>query len=434
LHKKVLGLLTAVVAVFSIAACSEKLEGGASCPLLCPQQAAALQDTILDAVAFDTTVNGLPSIGAERFLMLASHGDTLDTRVIVRFDTLPQTFTKSDGSDSLIARLDSALLVVPILKPDSTHVPTGRITIEAYDVDSTPPDSITLPTDTVTSVLASLFRPDRLIGSKTFLPESLLDTLTIPISTDTVLARVLTGRHLRVGFRLVTAAGSGYDLGIGSTQTSFPVTLRMRASKDTAAQPVLVTPLSQTPIGQDFLSGPLADYSIAVRGTTVTPATLIAVGGVPSRRTLLRFNLPSRLIDSTTIVRAELILTQVPNRRVASRDSIFVFPAAVLAQSSVSDVRSLLNFVGFEGQFGLDSLRMAPGDSGQRAFQIVSLVRTWRGVSSAISPREIALRSSVESQGPGEVDFFSSEAALASLRPRLRITFVPTTLFGLPSP
>src|SRR2546423_4693329 len=99
LLKKASLLGAACAAVLSIAACSEKLEGGGigSCPLLCPQQAATLKDTTIDAVTFDTTVTGLPSIGAERFLMLASHGDTLETRAIVRFDTLPQTFTSGNS-------------------------------------------------------------------------------------------------------------------------------------------------------------------------------------------------------------------------------------------------------------------------------------------------------------------------------------------------
>jgi hypothetical protein len=421
--------------VFSIAACTEKLESGTACPLLCPQQAAELKDTTIDAIVYDTTISGLPPIGAERYLMLASHGDTLETRAIVRFDTLPQTFTGAASTDSVITKLDSAMLIVPIVKPDSAHRPKTAITIELYNVDSIPADSgaSTLPTDTVASVLATFFRPNRLLGSKTFAPESLLDTLRIPIQADSVLDRVTNGKRLRVGFRLVAPTGQGYDLRIGTTSTSTPVTLRMKASRDTAAQPVLVTPLSSTPKDQSFIAGPLADYSIVLKGSAAGTNQLIAVGGVPSRRSLLRFNLPSRIVDSTTIVRASLLLTQTPNRRVAIKDSIYVFPTAVLAQSgtAITDVRTLLEFVGFAGQFGLDSLKMAPGDSGLKSFEIVSLVRTWRGTTAAVSPREIALRTTTEGQTPGQVDFFSIEAA-PGLRPRLRLTYVPQTSFGLP--
>jgi hypothetical protein len=432
LRKKLLMFVAAAAAVLTAAACAENPEGGAACPLLCPEQSAALRDTIIDAVAFDTTVTGLPPIGAERFLMLAAHGDTLDTRVIIRFDTLPQTFTAGNSLDSTITRLDSAVLVMPIVKPDTAHRPKGRITIEAYNVDSMPPDSVTIPTDTVASVLATLFRPGRLIGSRTFAPESLLDTLRLPLSTDSVLTRVKNGTKLRVGLRLVTSGGQGYNLQIGSTQTTAPTSLRLKASPDTAAKAVVITPLSNTPKGQDFLSGPLADYSIVVKGGTGNVPGVLGVGGVPSRRTLLRFNVPSRIIDSTTVVRASLLITQKPNRGVSQRDSIYVFPSAVLAQSTVTDVRNLLQFVSAQGTFGLDSLKLAPGDSGVRSFEIVSLVRTWKGNSPELSPRAVALRSSSEGSLPGQIDFFSTKAAVASVRPRLRITYVPQTTFGLP--
>jgi len=421
LLKKVATMFMAVAAVFAIAACSEKLEGGKSCPLLCPEQAITLLDTIIDAAVSDTTVSGLPSIGNEGYLMLASHGDTVETRAIVRYDTLPQHYTKS-GLDSTIVNIDSAYLITPIAKPDSLHRPKAPLTIEAYNIDTT-------ATDTVASVLAPLFRPDRLIGSKTFAPESLLDTLRIPVSTDSVLDRVKNGTRLRVGLRIVST--QGVDLRIGSTALGLGVTLHIRASKDTAAAPVNVSPVSRTPTGQPFLSGPLADYTIVLNGTTLTGPNLLAVGGVPSRRSFIRFNVPAHIVDSTTVVRASLLLTQAPNRRLDLHDSVYVFPVAVLAGPAITDVGSLLQFVGAPGQFGLDSLRLAPADSGVVAFEIVGLVRTWRGQSTTISPRSVALRSAVEGQLPGEIDFFSTKAP-ASVRPRLRITYVPQINYGLP--
>ena len=420
-HRKGLLLLAALGTVASIAACSEKLEAGRSCPLLCPEQAISLRDTVIDAVLTDTTVLGLPPIGSESYLMLASHGDTAETRVIVRYDTLPQQYTKS-GIDSAIVNIDSATLITPIVKPDSTNRPRGPVTIEAYDVDTT-------ATDTVSSILGSLFRPDRFLGSRTFLPESLLDTLRIPISTDSVLAAVKNATPFRVGLRLVTAAG--YDIRIGSTQVSNPVTLRIKASKDTAATPVMVTPVSRTPADKPFLAGPLADYTIVLRGLTGQPPALLSVGGLPSRRTFIHFDVPSHIVDSTTIVRASLLLTQVPNRRLDQSDSIYVYPLAVLASPAVTDVATLLEFLGTNGQFGMDSLKLVPADSGARSFEIVGLVRTWRGQATTVVPRSIALRSGAEGQLPGQIDFFSTKGP-ASLRPRIRITYVPQTSYGLP--
>lgn len=421
MNKKVLTLLTAGLVVLVIAACSENLEGGKSCPLLCPEQAVGLLDTTIDAVVTDTTVPGLPPIGSEGYLMLASHGDTLETRAIIRFDTLPQSYNKT-SIDSTIVHIDSAILVIPIVKPDSTKRPKAPLTIEVYNVDTT-------SADTVTSVLATLFRPDRFLGSKTFAPESLLDTLRLPISTDSVLTRVLAGTRLRVGFRVRSSLG--IDLRIGTTHVGLPVTLSIVASKDTAARPAIVSPLSNTPTDVPFLSSTLSDYTIVLKGGTSTPATILGVGGVPSRRVFLRFDIPSHIVDSTTIVRASLLLTQTPNRRLSLHDSVFIYPLAILATPVVTDVSSLMQFAGACTICNLDSLSLAPGDSGLRSFEIVGLVRTWRAQPTTVSPRTLALRSGTEGQLPAEIDFFSTKAPLA-VRPRLRITYVTKISSGLP--
>jgi hypothetical protein len=421
LHKRVLTLLGLAIGAATIAACSEKLDAGASCPLLCPQQAISLRDTTIDAVVVDTTILGLPSIGSETYLMLSSHGDTIDTRAIVRFDTLPQTYQKS-LVDSTIVHIDTAMLVTPIAHIDSLKRPKVPITIEAYNVDTT-------EADTVAAVLGSLFRPDRFLGSKTFSPDSLKDTLQIPISTDSVLTRVLNGTQLRIGFRLVSS--QGYDLRIGTGAASQSVTLRIRASTDTAATAVIVSPLSRTPTDKPFIAGPLADYTIVVKGQTTNPPNLLSVGGVPSRRSYFRFDVPSRIVDSTTIVRASLLLTQIPNRRVDSRDTIYLHPLAILSSPVVTDVATALGFLSPPGSFGLDSVAVVPGDSGVKALEIVGLVRTWKLQTTTVSPRTLGLLSAVEGQSPAEVNFFSTRAP-ASLRPRLRITYAPQTNYGLP--
>ena len=424
MNRKVAVLLTIAATTMAVAACSEKLEAGKSCPLLCPEQAITLLDTTIDAVSGDTTVLGLPPIGSETYLMLASHGDTVETRAIIRFDTLAQTFLAANNVDSTITKLDSAVLVLPLAAADSTRRPTSPITIEVYDVD-------TAATDTVTAILGSLFRPDRFLGSRTFAPESLLDTLRVPISPDSVLVRIDSGTHLRLGLRLVTAPTQGYDLRIGTTLSGTAANLTLRPSLDTAVKPLVVSPVSNTPANQPFVSGPLADYTIVLRGQTTTPPSELSVGGIPSRRSLLRFSIPSHIVDSTTIVRASLLLTQTPNRRVDLHDSVYVYPLAILATPTVTDPGTLLRFVSSAGFLGLDSLRMAPADSGLRSFEIVGLVRTWKNQPGTVSQRALGLLSGSEAQLPAEIDFFSTEAPLA-VRPRLRITYVPQTSYGVP--
>jgi hypothetical protein len=159
---------------------------------------------------------------------------------------------------------------------------------------------------------------------------------------------------------------------------------------------------------------------------------MIGVGGIPSRRTFFRFDVPSHIVDSTTVVRASLLLTQVPNRRLSPNESVFVYPVAVLAGPTVTDIASALQFIGSDGEFGLDSISMAPADSGVRSFELVGLVRTWKGQATTVSPRTVALRSGGEGSLPAEFNFFSTKSPNPALRPRLRITFIPPFPYGLP--
>lgn len=422
-RKSLLALLTCCVVVGGTA-CSEKLEAGNVCvsdPTLCPGGSISLRDTVLDAVAFDTTITGLPPIGVEDYMLLAYHGDTLDTRIIVRYDTLTTTYVTKAG-DSTIARADSAYLKLLIQVPDSVHRPTGPITINIYDVD-------TVGTDTSAAILTSLFRADRFLGSTTFAPESLTDTLRVRINGDSVVDKITKGKALRVGLQMTGGHG---DLLIASTNKWAGTTLSFRPSPDTAVARVNVTPLSRTPTNQSFLAGPLADYVVIAAGAVPAMPTFVSVGGEPSRRAYLRFDVPSVIVDSSTIVRATLLLIQAPNRYGADRlDTVRVIPAAVTVSPEVTSYFTALQFLSAEGSFGLFGKTMTPADSGLREMDIVGLVRTWRGISTTMNPRVIGLRSGQESMSGAEVDFYSTRAPLA-VRPRLRITYVPRTSFGVP--
>src|SRR6187402_889429 len=188
--------------VTTVVACSEDLTGSAGCPALCPEQNIDSRDTVLDAfLTVDTTVTGYPVLGTEAFLLVATRGDTLDARAVMRFDTLSQRFTRG-GVDSAIYAVDSSMVTVRL---DTTGTKaTAPVTVEIYDVDTSE------VADTATSAALTLFRPDRLIGGKTFAVTELKDTLRVPLLNDKVLAK-LTGaapRRLRIGFRVTSTASA----------------------------------------------------------------------------------------------------------------------------------------------------------------------------------------------------------------------------------
>ena len=63
------------------------------CSVLCAPIGGDVQNITIDAVVLDTTVQALSGLGTEPGLLLAARGDTLDTRVVIRFDSLPKNFT-----------------------------------------------------------------------------------------------------------------------------------------------------------------------------------------------------------------------------------------------------------------------------------------------------------------------------------------------------
>jgi len=417
-------ILCGFAAAVSLVACGEKLEAGAACPILCAQPSVTLKDTTVEAIAIDSSLPGFPPIGEEGPLLLAARGDTLDTRVIFRFDSIGNTFPHpSAPADTIVTHVDSATLRI-VLDTSSVvgvpKLPTTPVTIELYDVDAA--------TDTVAADLLPLFNSSRLLGSKSFAPESLAkDTLFLPVSTAAVLDRINNGTHLRIGLKLVSTTSTQLRI---QSSTSLGATLRFKPATDTAVNVVL---LSKTPSDSTLttLKNDLADYVITAK-TVIPPSNTISVGGFPGRRTYMRFDLPSRIVDSSTVLRATLTLTQFPLRGSPSAlDSVGIYPFAITAGTVLTDIPRLMRLVSVNTVNAFDSLRVFPADSGTRRLELVNLVRVWRNTKAEQTQRALVLVMGAEGVRPAIAAFFSSEAGSA-LRPRLQLTYVPTVTLGLP--
>lgn len=415
-----MSLLACVVS--TIVACREDLNGTAGCPSLCPEQNIVSRDTVLDAfVTVDTTVTGYPVLGTESFLLVASRGDTLDARAVMRFDSLTQTFSRG-GTDSTIYAIDSSMVIVRL---DTTGTKaTAPVTVEIYDVDTT-------AVDTATSAALALFRPDRLIGGKTFEITELKDTLRVPLQNAKVLAK-LTGaapKRLRIGFKVSSTRSA--QIRMVSREGGVTSQISYDPSPDTAVKALLNSESSLTPTDNPTLRGDLTDYQLVAKGQNAAAgSTFLGVGGLPAQRAYFRFNVPSRLVDSTTIVRATLLLNQVATNSVDASDSITIYPQVVRAAIELTDVvrsAGILNPPGLE----IDSLKLKPNESGLRSIEMVGALRAWQAVGPTTLQRAIVLRSAREGAEAPSVLFYSTEAA-AALRPKLRITYVNKVDFGIP--
>ena len=408
-----------------LGACQEDLGGGAACPALCPGQELIARDTLLHPVSFDSTISGYPPVGAEPYLLLARRGDSLVTAVVARFDTLSTVIRRSttDTVARPVTGVDSAEITLEVMDTLAVRrrIVKAPVTIDVYDVDTT-------GTALDPAAERVLLRPDRLVASRTFPTDSLTGTLRIPLPTDAILQRILSRRRVRFGF--LAQSDSSAQLALHNTTSRSPATpptLRYTARADTATLAVPVQPTASAS-GEPGPSGAdLADYVQVLAAPSGAPPGTMAVGGLPASRAYLRFALPSGLIESTTVVRASLLLTQTPNRTIGSADSTQVIPRIVLASASVPPSKAAL-LLGNP----VTTLGVVPQDSGLRSVDVVNVVRQWRTSDTTRAQRALVLQLGDEGTTPQAVHFFSSTAPFDTLRPRLRLSYIPRAGFGLP--
>jgi hypothetical protein len=421
--------LAAVFVVVVVSACSEEFSGGAACPALCPESNFQIvNETLETVVTLDSTVRGYPLPGDENRLTLLQRvgsGDTAITAAVVRFDVIPKTLPV--GTDSTpVTKVDSAVLRLTVVSGETDSLSRRDtlkrvpVTIEVYDVDTT-------ASDFDTAAVRVRFRPATLIGSYTVRRDSLPDSVVVRLDTAVVRARVQAGR-LRVGIRI--RSDSSMQVPITATEGGGPLFLRFwaRAGADTTITRT-VGPASASSGADGELLG-LDDYLIVLRGTPAPPPQVLAVGGLPAQRAYIRLSLPSRLVDSVTVVRAALVLTQAPVRgRADDTVRTAVQPSVSIARPVLDVGRAALLLTASPGLF---EQTRAPRDSGLVRFELAGTIPFyWRPTSEDELPRVIVLRSAREGQFPSEFYFYSSEAP-AGLRPRIEISYVPRVDFSLP--
>jgi hypothetical protein len=418
-------LLFTAAAAIAFGACDESLNGGAACPALCPSQQVALRDTTFFAVDFDTAIAGFPALGSELRHFLAAFGDTLETAMIVRFDSLPNRFNRINvPEDSAILAVDSAYIRLTVVRGDTA---SGlATTVDVYDVDMGGAEEAD-PTSVTSQMI-----PSRLIGTRTIPADSLRDSLRIPIDNAKLLEKIqdttAIGKRLRVAIRVRDGSAMTKLTVIAQDGAGNPH-LVFRPSVDTAVPKLTVLAFSRTPADNFELSLDMADYLAVIRGPAAPSSDVFRLGGLPGSRAYLRFDIPSRILDSSAVVRATLELTQRPAPRSSeSRDTVGVAFYGVVATPVLTDLSRALLFI-LPGR--ADTANVAPADSGVRQFEIIDWVRVWRGTTAAKAPRALALAIQEEGTVGSIIDFFSTEAA-ATVRPRLRLTYLPKTEATVP--
>ncbi|MDH5234175.1 MAG: hypothetical protein OEW77_04395 [Gemmatimonadota bacterium] len=414
-------------------ACTERLDNGANCPSLCPGQSLNVLDTTLTpAIVFDTTLGPYPFQGYESPMLLAKRGTALDTRIIARFDTLVRDYAPSADTLRPITTIDSASLSIRLTKTGLALPAT--LFLDVYDVrDAT-------ANDTIPAELLPHFVPSRFLGTLQIDSADFQDStaVRIPIDTAVLMAAI---RDPLLGMRLGVSIRGTDDVALWVTTTDDPGNgplLKYRpisatpGGADSTAIAFTITPTSTTPPRPLFAAADYLDYLLVAAAPNLRAADRFAVGGVPSVRPYLRFDLPLWLTDSSFVVRAQLEFTQDPVYGLDEQDSIVVYPQLVLAGNAVTELARAATLLAPAGFFVTDSIRRAPADSGTVAIEINGLIRNWVSTNGVRPlPSAIVLRAKAEGYSAAGLRFFGLTAA-PGLRPRIRVSYVRNASFGRP--
>jgi hypothetical protein len=398
-----LGLAAAVLLI----GCREKLTSPGDCPALCPGGEPQILDEVFNPIAgSDSSFRGYIQPSSSHALLVSNGLNGVEERGIIRFSR----------------------------RPDSVGV---RDTLRAYTIDSVALALYIVARDTtLNGVQVELYRLPRSIDSTTtfaavdpaFVPANLVTTISVPDTQNFGLVRtVLQGADLArvaippadsgflaLGLRVASATPTGLRLGtiVAGTGAAF------------VSYVTLDVPDTGTAKLRTFGLSPEFNSSLSAVQQP-NDSTLLAVGGEPSARSLLRFALPSRITDSATIVRASLELTPVTPIAGLPGD-----PVRMQAQTVLADLGAKSPVGTAAGRVPADTIQ--PGTSGTVSLEAVRLVQLWQGAPHRPTALILSLAPDLEAASFSQPVFYSSRAADPALRPRLHISYLLSFPFENP--
>jgi hypothetical protein len=387
-----------------LSGCQEKLTAPADCPALCPGGQPQVYDEVFTAIeGADTSFAGYLQPHQAPALLVSNGLQGFEERALVRF----------------------------LRRADSVSV---RDTLRAYNIDSVALNFNLVARDTTLNGLQILvYRIPTGIDSATtfagiapaFAPESLIAAIDVPDSLISGNLRAVFGAaelsrvqiaatdsgQLAVGVRINSPTPTGARLGslaggAGAVFTSY-VTLDVPDTGTAKLRTIALGPAFNTYVSDV---------------PQVNDPDLLAVGGAPSARSLIRFSLPPRIRDSATIVRATLELTAV-----APVTGLPTDPARLQARAVLADVGAKSPVSSAAGRVPEDTLDIGATTA---SLEAVRLVELWLGATTR--PSALVLSLTPEAASFTRPVFYSTRAADPALRPRLRLSYLLSFPFETP--
>lgn len=399
--------IAVLVASFALIGCQEKLTSPGDCPALCPGGEPQVFDEVLPAiVGSDSSFRGYVQPYFASTLLVSNGLQGVEERGIMRF---PPRADSVSVRDTLRAyTIDSVALSLAVIARDTT---VSGLQVQLYRLPTSIDTNTTFadvdPAFVAGNLVATIPVPDSVkVGSiRTVLQGADLARVQIPPADSGVLA---------LGVRIDAPVPTGVRLGAinGGAPAAFLsyVTLDV---PDTGTAKLRTLPLTAT---LNSWVSPVAQ---------VDDSTLLSVGGEPSARALIRFELPARIRDSATIVRATLQLTPVVPITGLPTD-----PARLQARAVLADLGAKSPVNSSAGRVPADTIES--GTSGTVSLEAVRLIELWLGAADRPSALVLALAPDLEAASFSRPVFYSTRAADPAVRPQLRISYLLSFPFESP--
>jgi len=406
---------TLIGGVLLAAACVEQVSAPGHCPSFCPSGQIEIVDTVLrDVISRDSTFRGYVTALHAPFLLAADLPGFVDGRPIVRFNGFGQRFVVSTADTGAILGADSARLELTVARRDTG---VHNLTLAFYRLPITIDSTTTFAdlagpfTDSLVkrvnldTLLARPGRKDTITGDSAVV-DTVNHVLVLSLKFDTAAARYVGTDSGTVAYGVRVSADSLASIAISKT-LAWQWYLRVDS---------MGTSVARTPGQLGFA------FASFVSDPPPPPVdSTLAVGGVPSARSILRIAFPRFIRDSSQIIRGTLTLVPSAPAQGAPSDSFVV------------EAHTVFTDVGAKSPIILDVTRtdtavIRVGTSDTVQIEVTNLLQFW--ASDTTRATTLVLRAKEEATSFSLIRFYPSVAP--AFRPVLHITFVRRFPFGQP--
>ena len=407
---------TLIGGVLLAAACVERVSAPGNCPSFCPSGQIQIVDTVLTSIiSHDSSFRGYVTALHAPLMLAADLPGFVDGRAIFRINGYGQRYLLAAADTGTILGADSARLQLTLARRDTG---AHNLSIALYrlpiTIDSTTTFAdLTGPfTDSlvrrinIDTLLARPGRKDSITGDSAVV-DTLNHVVVLQLKFDTAAARYMGTDSGTVAYGIRVSADSLASIAIAKSTLAWQWYLRV----DSAGTPVARKP---GPLGYAFASF-VFDPPLPPTDST------LAVGGVPSARSILRVAFPRFIRDSSQIIRGTLTLVPVAPVQGAPSDSFVV------------EAHTVFTDVGAKSPIIVDATRtdtavIHAGMSDTVQIEVTNLLQFW--ASDTTRATTLVLRAKEEATSFSQIRFYPSAAQ--AFRPALQITFVRRFPFGQP--